>query len=101
MVVAREMIVAREMVRQKHITLTFSPKTNSGEGKVCSLLEQFTEDLWIKAALPSVVKTFRFSLWKQILGYKPKHSKATTCGKRNGNEITKSNIFVINHTSMI
>ena len=41
---------------------TFSPKTKKGEGKVCSLLEQLVEDLWMSAAFPSVVSTLRFSL---------------------------------------
>jgi len=59
-------------------SLTFSPNTKKGVGKVCSLLEQFTEDLWISAALPSVVSTFRFSRWTQTLGYIPRHSRATT-----------------------
>lgn len=59
-------------------TLTFSPNTKKGEGKVCSLLEQLTEDLWISAALPSVVSTLRFSRWTQTLGYIPRQSRATT-----------------------
>lgn len=65
---------------QENCELTFSPKTKKGDGNVCSLLEQFTEDLWINAALPSVVKTLRFSRWTHTLGYKPRQSSATTYG---------------------
>lgn len=65
---------------QEKSELTFSPKTKKGDGNVCSLLEQFTEDLWINAALPSVVKTLRFSRWTHTLGYKPRQSSATTYG---------------------
>ena len=42
---------------------TFSPNMKNGEGNLISLLLQLTEDLWTKAALLSMVKTFLFSLW--------------------------------------
>ena len=76
---------------QGNCELTFSPKTKKGDGNVCSLLEQFTEDLWINAALPSVVKTLRFSRWTHTLGYKPRQSSATTYGT-NKHNITSNGV---------
>ena len=56
------------MKKIKFIPFTFSPNTKNGNGKFCSKLLQFTEVLWINAAFDSVVRTFRFSLWKHTFG---------------------------------
>ena len=60
----------------KHVT--FSPKIKKGEGKKISLLEQLTEDLWMRAILPSVVTTVRFCLCMQMFGYNPTFNRAVT-----------------------
>ena len=57
--------------------LTFSPKTKYGDGNLGSLLMMFTDDLWMRATFPSAVRTFLFSLWKQMFGYRPTQSSAT------------------------
>lgn len=55
--------------------LTFSPNTKKGDGKDVSLLLQLTEDLWISAALDSVVSTCRETFVKNIyIPYAPNFS---------------------------
>lgn len=74
------LVVTRRLNRIQKIQKmpTFSPKTKKGEWNVISLFEQFTEDLCIKAAFPSVVKTFLLSLCMQKFGYRPMQSIAVT-----------------------